>query len=266
MRPELETISSSDIDTALHVTDHGALWLCLQGTAELGIDLDKWEIRKDTVIIFFPDDVVRWSKISGDFRAKVIHYAPETLRSACMNIEHSIYSTLREDRVCRHPGVVEHVIKNMFRILDFYFSDSLVSDLEEIVNSQLRSFFVGFNSFVSNSTYGTQTQGAGRTVALFNGFMTLVKTEFREAHEVAWYADRLNISRKYLGMIVKTHTGVTPKKIIDEYIILQLQLALRTTQKPMKQIASEFHFADASVMTRYFRSHTGVNPLTYRNG
>lgn len=266
MKPELLTLSPSAIDKTIHVINHGALWLCLEGTAELGIDLDKWKIRKDTVIIFFPDDVVQWQNISSDFQARVMRYSPETLRSACLNIEHSIYSTLRDDRVCKNADVVEHVIKNMFRILDFYFTDSLISDLEDIVNSQLRSFFIGFNCYVSNSTNGMQTQGASRTVTLFNGFMTLVKTKYHEAHEVSWYADKLNISRKYLGMIVKTHTGVTPKKIVDEYIILQLQLTLRTTQKPMKQIASEFHFADASVMTRYFKSHTGINPLAYRNG
>lgn len=265
MQSELLIVSSQSVDMGLHVIEHGALWLCLQGSASLGIDLDRWKIGKDTAIIFFPGDVVRWHDVSSDFQAKVIRYSPDMLRSACLNVEHSIYSLLREDRVCGRAGVVEHVVKNMFRILDFYFADNMISDVDDIVNAQLRSFFVGYNSFVSNANNGVPTQGASRTVMLFNEFMKLVKTEFREAHEVSWFADRLNISRKYLGIIVKNHTGVTPKRIIDEYIILQLQLALRTTQKPMKMIAAEFHFADASVMTRYFKAHTGINPLKYRN-
>ncbi len=265
MQSELLTVSARSIDTTIHVIEHGALWLCQQGSASLGIDLDSWEMGKDTVIIFFPGDVVRWHDISSDFQAKVIRYSSEMLRSACLNVEHSTYSLLREDRVCGRTGVVEHVIKNMFRILDFYFADDMISDVDNIVNAQLRSFFVGYNSFVSNANTDVPTQGASRTVTIFNEFMKLVKTEFHEAHEVSWFADRLNVSRKYLGVIVKNHTGVTPKRIIDEYIILQLQLALRTTQKPMKMIASEFHFADASVMTRYFKAHTGINPLKYRN-
>ena len=265
MQSDLLIVSSQSVDMGLHVIEHGALWLCLQGSASLGIDLDGWKIGKDTAIMFFPGDVVRWHDISSDFQAKVIRYSPDMLRSACLNVEHSIYSLLREDRVCGRAGVVEHVVKNIFRILDFYFADNMISDVDDIVNAQLRSFFVGYNSFVSNVNNGVPTQGASRTVMLFNEFMKLVKTEFREAHEVSWFADRLNVSRKYLGIIVKNHTGVTPKRIIDEYIILQLQLALRTTQKPMKMIASEFHFADASVMTRYFKAHTGINPLKYRN-
>lgn len=265
MQSELLTVSSQDIDQAIHVIDHGALWLCLKGSASLGIDLGKWSVRRDTAVIFFPGDVVRWHDISPDFLARVIRYSPEALRSACLNMEHSIYSLLREDHLCMREDVVEHVIKSMFRIFDFYFADEMVSDVDNIVNSQLRSFFMGFNSYISNLYKGNATQGASRTVVLFNKFMELVKTEYREAHKVEWFADKLNISRKYLGIIVKDQTGVTPKKILDDYVILQLQLSLRATQKPMKQIAAEFHFTDVSVMTRYFKAHTGTNPLKYRN-
>ncbi len=265
MQSQLLTLSPSSIDPSIHVIDHGAVWLCLQGEASLGIDLDSWHMERDSVIVFFPGDVVQWHDMSSDFQVKVIRYSSEMLRSACLNIEHSIYSLLHDDRLCQHQDVVEHVVKNMFRILDFYFADSHIGDVDDIVNAQLRSFFMGFNSFMTHRIEGTVTQGASRTVTLFNKFMELVKTEFRQSHEVSWFADRLHISRKYLGIIVKEHTGFTPKKIIDEYVILQLQLTLRTTQKPMKMIASEFHFPDVSVMTRYFKSHTGVNPLKYRN-
>ncbi len=265
MQSQLLTLCPQTIDSAIHVINHGAVWLCRQGSARLGIDLDTWEVEKDTAVIFFPGDVVQWHDMTNDFQAEVIRYSPEILRSACLNMEHSIYSLLREDRMCRRPDVVEQVIKNMFRIFDFYFADNMISDVDKIVDSQLRSFFMGFNSYISNSRSGMSPQGASRTVTLFNGFMKLVKTEFLQAHEVVWFADKLNVSRKYLSVVVKKHAGVTPKKIIDEYIILQLQLTLRTTQKPMKQIASEFHFADASVMTRYFKAHTGVNPIEYRN-
>ena len=266
MDTQLLTLSPHDIDRAIHVIDHGALWLCLEGEASLGIDLDKWHMSQDSVIVFFPGDVVQWHDMTDDFRVKVISYSSEILRSACLNIEHSIYSLLHDDRLCQRQDVVDHVVKNMFRILDFYFDDRRITDVDNIVNAQLRSFFMGYNSFVTNHSEGNVTQGASRTVMLFNRFMELVKTAYREAHEVAWFADRLHISRKYLGIIVKERTGFTPKKIIDEYVILQLQLTLRTTQKPMKMIASEFHFADVSVMTRYFKSHTGINPLKYRNG
>ena len=265
MQSQLLTVSPCSIERSIHAIDHGAVYLCMEGTAEVGINFDLWRLEKDTAVIFFPGDVVQWRDISSDFSVRVIRYSAETLRSASMNMEHSIYSRLRGERMCVRKDVVEHVIKNMFRILDFYFSDNFIRDTDSIVDAQLRSFFMGFNDYITNLNNDSAKLEASRTDTLFNQFMELVQTEYREAHEVAWFANRLNISRKYLGAIVKGRTGVTPKKIIDECITLQLQLALRTTQKPLKQIASDFHFADTSVLTRYFKSHTGVNPLKYRN-
>ncbi len=73
-----------------------------------------------------------------------------------------------------------------------------------------------------------------------------------------------NISRKYLGIIVSGKTGFPPKHIIDEYIVLRLKLAMRTSKRSLKQIAADFHFSDQSALTRYFRTHVGMSPQQYR--
>ena len=73
-----------------------------------------------------------------------------------------------------------------------------------------------------------------------------------------------NISRKYLGIIVSGKTGFPPKRIIDEYIVLRLKLAMRTSKRSLKQIAADFHFSDQSALTRYFRTHVGMSPQQYR--
>lgn len=108
---------------------------------------------------------------------------------------------------------------------------------------------------------GKSTQ---RTEELFTRFMQLLEDEYHKGHEVNYYADRMNITRKYLGIIVKNKTGLTPKQIIDEYIILHLKLKMRTSQNSLKQIADEYHFSDQSALTRYFRTHVGISPQQYR--
>lgn len=74
----------------------------------------------------------------------------------------------------------------------------------------------------------------------------------------------MNISRKYLGIVVRGRMGMPPKRIIDGYIILQLKLALRTSRRSLKQLANDFAFSDQSALTRYFRDHTGTTPQQYR--
>jgi AraC-like DNA-binding protein len=94
--------------------------------------------------------------------------------------------------------------------------------------------------------------------------MELLETEFRQDHEVNYYANRMCITRKYLGLIVKGKTGLSPKQIIDEYLMLRLKLTMRTSKASLKQIANEYHFADQSALTRYFKTHAGLTPQQFR--
>ena len=87
---------------------------------------------------------------------------------------------------------------------------------------------------------------------------------YKESRDVQYYADRLYITRKYLGIIVNRKTGRTPKQLIDEYVIMQLKLSLRHTNDSIRQIASSYNFTDDSLLIRYFRSHTGMTPVQYR--
>ena len=130
---------------------------------------------------------------------------------------------------------------------------------------QLQAFFLGFyNYLLANPRDNQRDKGTQRTNELFNRFMELLEEEFHEGHEVNYYAERMNISRKYLGIIVSGKTGFPPKHIIDEYIVLRLKLAMRTSKRSLKQIAADFHFPDQSALTRYFRTHVGMSPQQYR--
>jgi AraC-like DNA-binding protein len=94
--------------------------------------------------------------------------------------------------------------------------------------------------------------------------MELLETEFHVGREVNYYAERMNITRKYLGIIVKNKTGNSPKQIIDEYIVLRLKLTLQSSNRSLKQIAHDYYFSDQSALTRYFRAHVGMSPQQFR--
>jgi AraC family transcriptional regulator, transcriptional activator of pobA len=81
---------------------------------------------------------------------------------------------------------------------------------------------------------------------------------------VSYYAQRLNITPKYLNTISKSITGHTAKSIIDHYVVLKLKVDLSGSDCPIKQIAWNYNFSDVSFFTRYFRLHTGTTPTAYR--
>lgn len=262
---QLTTVSSAVIDGESHTLDRGAIIYSHRGIASVRINFDHWDMQGESVLIMFPGDVIKWEMKDDDFSADAIIYSSDILRTASLNIEHTVYDTLRADRRCGYPELIAHVVDSMFRIFRFYFTVEHYTLTDRIVTLQLQAFFLGFYDYLlANPREPGNDRGTQRKVELFNRFMQLLEDEYRLGHEVNYYAQRMNISRKYLGLIVSDRTGVSPKRIIDEYIMLRLKLALRTSKRSLKQIADDYNFSDQSALTRYFRHHAGLSPQQYR--
>lgn len=261
----LKSINSSTIDYEATPIDYGAIIYTHTGNARIRINFDHWDLQGEGVLIFFPGDMIKWEMASANFTADIITYSSDILRTASLNIEHAVYDALKADRRCGYPALIDQVVSSMFRIFNFYFTIEHYTLTDRIVTLQLQAFFIGFYDYLqANPKEHMRTKGTQRTDELFNRFMELLEDEYRTGREVSYYAQRINISRKYLGIIVTGKTGVSPKRIIDEYVLIKLKLALRITKRSIKQIADDFNFADQSALTRYFRTHTGISPQQYR--
>ena len=66
------------------------------------------------------------------------------------------------------------------------------------------------------------------------------------------------------GETVKAVSRRTPNEWIDDYIILELRVQLKSTTKTIKEIARDLNFPNQSFLGKFFREHVGISPLRYR--
>ena len=99
---------------------------------------------------------------------------------------------------------------------------------------------------------------------MFKKFINLVHTYCTTQRDVAFYADQLCISTRYLSAITKQVAADSAKEIIDDNMILELKMALQSTGMSLKEIADKYRFPDQSFFGRYFKKHTGMSPKEYR--
>lgn len=231
----------------------------------LRIEFNYLNLNANECITLFPTDIVQLISMSEDFKGRALNYNETLLREASMHMEQSVYSSLRKDRVCHEQDIITNVLKPMFTILTHYFNLPECSVSDDIAMLQLKIFFVGFNDFLQHHPElrpkETESQ---RTNEIFANFMDTLEHEYMASRDVQYYADRLFITRKYLGIIVRRKTEKTPKQLINEYVITQLKLRLRNSNDSIRQIATAFHFPDDSLMIRYFKAHTGMTPVQFR--
>lgn len=276
------------------VLTYGAILICRKGKARLNVNYKDWELYEGAVITLFPNDVVEL-KVDGDckspqtengdcrspetengdckspqtansFQAEILKYNPSLLREASLQLEQTVYSSLREDRCRQDTPVVTNIINGMFGLLKVYFDQSECTCISQLVLCQLKAFFIGFHEYLQrNPQYRPDEVKSYRVRELFNRFMMLLERDYKISRDVNYYAEKMNISSKYLTNIVSQVTGHTPKTIIDQYVILQLKMHLKRTTQSIKEMAWEFHFADVSFFCRYFKKHTGLTPQQIRS-
>ena len=248
------------------VLTYGAILICRKGKAMLNVNYKDWELYEGgAVITLFPNDVVEL-KVDEDFEVEILKYNPSLLREASLQLEQTVYSSLREDRCRQDTPVVTNIINGMFGLLKVYFDQSECTCISQLVLCQLKAFFIGFHEYLQrNPQYRPDEVKSYRVRELFNRFMMLLEKDYKISRDVNYYAEKMNISSKYLTNIVNQVTGHTPKTIIDQYVILQLKLHLKRSTQSIKEMAWEFHFADVSFFCRYFKKHTGLTPQQIRS-
>ena len=247
------------------VLTYGVILICRKGKARLNVNYKDWELYEGAVITLFPNDVVEL-KVDEDFEVEILKYNPSLLREASLQLEQTVYSSLRKDRCRQDTPVVTNIINGMFGLLKVYFDQSECTCISQLVLCQLKAFFIGFHEYLQrNPQYRPDEVKSYRVRELFNRFMMLLEKDYKISRDVNYYAEKMNISSKYLTNIVNQVTGHTPKTIIDQYVILQLKLHLKRSTQSIKEMAWEFHFADVSFFCRYFKKHTGLTPQQIRS-
>ena len=104
----------------------------------------------------------------------------------------------------------------------------------------------------------------GRSSELYNQFISQVVNFCRTYSDVHFYADQLNVSSRYLAQVTRRISGKTPKNIIDEYIVKEIERELSTTTHTVQEIANGFGFSSQAHLSKFFKKMTGVTPSAFR--
>ena len=104
----------------------------------------------------------------------------------------------------------------------------------------------------------------GRSSDLYSQFISQVVNYCRTYSDVHFYADQLNVSSRYLAQVTRRISGKTPKNIIDEYIVKEIERELTTTTHTVQKIANSFGFSSQAHLTKFFKKMNGETPSGFR--
>lgn len=103
-----------------------------------------------------------------------------------------------------------------------------------------------------------------RPTDIYNAFLNLVAEHYCTAHDVLFYADKLNISTRYLSQITADTVGKTPKQIISDYIFLEAGQLLSGSRLSVKEVSCKLGFSNVALFCRFFKLRQQQSPNAYR--
>ena len=104
-----------------------------------------------------------------------------------------------------------------------------------------------------------------RTAYIVKQLMALLATGIsRTERDVSYYAERLNVSPKYLSATIKRVTGHSVTSYIDRHTVPILKDYLNDERLSLTQIADAMNFTSLSYFSRYCTKHLGLSPSEYR--
>ena len=239
--------------------------LCLAGEGSFVFNEHCYHIEKnDLVVIPAPSRV---SNLAAHDDLQVEWFAADYkfLQSLLPSNNYSIGGTisLNQDPVIKlSDGQAQHLLED-FQRLRSRMDNSHSQFYRELMGSLcLTMMYDIFDAHAQRDATDTHTD---RTAYIVKQLMALLATGIsRTEREVNYYAERLNVSPKYLSATVKRLTGHSVTSYIDRHTIPILKDYLNDERLSLTQIADLMNFTSPSYFSRYCTKHLGKTPSEYR--
>lgn len=248
--------------------DMAVLGLLLDGELNININGNDYLMRPNDYIVIFPNQV-------GYIKDNVGQASP---RGIFICLSNSIYETMVQRMQEILPLFIyiksnpcSSLKKSDVEWIKAYY-DQIFNELgkadnfyrAETVRSLMIAFFYKVCNIYSHDIISEKTR-FHRQNDIFKAFIRELSLNYKEHHDILFYATRLCITPKYLSNVVKQVSGKSPKEWIHNRITEEAQNLLKNTDMSIQQVSDELCFANQSFFAKYFKAHTGMTPYEYRN-
>lgn len=238
--------------------------VCLTGYAKIEVDLHAYHFEQYDIIIVFPGQILACNEKSNDFTLSYFSFSNHFIDDILFRLPSAFIGFLKESVKYHLPATEkESMFAEYFTIMHSKFSETTNVCRSEIILNLLHNFYLDLYSKVI-AHKEIHTRQPKRKKELEEEFFRLVKAHPAN-REVAFYAEKLCITPKYLSIITKESVGTSAKELIDNFAITELKLQLKSASTPLKEIATQLNYPSEAFLCKYFKKRTGITPTHYRN-
>lgn len=239
--------------------------LCLDGKYTFELNGKAYVGHKNDLLICTPEAVINNVLLSTDFKFRCVlistPYAEKVLPLPAKGWNFKLF--VEQNAVISLLDRETEAFCWYYEMFKAKFIDTTNIYRDKIIDSLVQAFVLDFGN-VLDRVAGVRVRPMSSAENIFNDFINMLEQSYPKRRNVAYYADRLNITPKYLSVVCKKTGGKTASKIIDAYVIRDIEHQLSGTRKSVKEISNELEFPNTSFFGRYVKKNLGCSPNEYR--
>lgn len=259
-------ISDWEKDAFTAINYHTFIY-CIAGSASLEINMIEYTLRPNSYVSIPDDSLVKVISRSDDFNSICLTYTKDAGLTASVGLNIDTMQNIFLNP-CNHLTNASEIamFMNMLGTLREYSCMPNFMHHSDFAYAQIRCLFLAIAEIGAISR-NAATQSAVFTSAdsYFLNFIKLLNKHCCQQHDVAFYADKLSITPKYLNEIARKTANRTAKDIISKFIVARIKRELILSGNSVQRIAYDFNFCDQSSLGKFFKKATGMSPVAFRH-
>ena len=263
-----ETMSPVRLDGA------SACVLCKYGKASFSVNYETHHLSKGSLLMLSPYQVIDNIRIDSNCEAVVLIISRDFAMTCVRDIP-IVKKILAASNKRSRPEMIFQLDENQMRNIS-----DIISRIQKCLNIPDHAFqsqmLKSETSIFLMEVFNIVLQRMGvekkkdekknRKDEITSEFVRLIAQNFKEQHEVAFYADKLRMTAGNLSRTIASASKKSPMQWISGTLLNEAKILLRKPDATIKQVADELNFGDQSSFGKFFRKHTGMTPVEYKNG
>lgn len=247
------------------VFDGLAVLMCIEGEYSLRIGSCEYTLKSNQILIVMPYRIITSVQHSENCRVTGFFLGLDYyMRNNLSGPDYNTIIHLKE-----HP-LLTLTLEQMQNLMAFYsvirvrYNNLNNPYDEKCVRTLIFSFMAELRCIYEKNNSNLPRISQTRQERVTDDFFRLLLDNFKENRSVAFYADKLCFTPKYLSSVIKKVTGHTILEWINEMVVNHTKSLLKTTDKTVLEISEEMNFSNPSFFGRFFKQYTGLTPLQFR--
>ena len=239
-----------------------SILVCVNGKIDCNINLKKYTIEKNTIVICRNSDILQIIS-TQDIKAYAGLVSTDFINELKINFwQQNIHFSINP--------IIKNLNSNDLELINNYYNlfcsniKTQRIETENIIKSLIQAFVYTIYSLVNGNELINKEHKPTHSEILLDKFLALVSKHHYTERKLSFYAEKMFLTSNYLSGEIKKISGKTAMDWINDYVIIEAKTMLKYSDLNIQEIAYQLNFASQSLFGKYFKKQTGISPKDFR--